>query len=55
LAHDADPVVALGAWILSAQKALEKSGFDKGCPLATVAFESTSEDEAIRVGLGSRF
>lgn len=55
LARDADPVLALGAWMASAQKALEKSGFDKGCPLATVALESTSDDEAIRLALAQGF
>jgi TetR/AcrR family transcriptional regulator, lmrAB and yxaGH operons repressor len=55
LSRDADPVLALGAWMTSAQKALEKSGFDKGCPLATVALESTSDDAAIRLALAEGF
>ncbi len=50
-----DPVVAMGAWMASAQKALEKSGFDTGCPLATVALESTSDDAAIRLALAQGF
>lgn len=50
-----DPVVAMGAWMASAQKALEKSGFDRGCPLATVALESTSDDAAIRLALAQGF
>jgi TetR/AcrR family transcriptional regulator, lmrAB and yxaGH operons repressor len=55
LAGDADPVFAMGAWMASAQKALERSGFDKGCPLATVALESTSDDAAIRLALADGF
>jgi TetR/AcrR family transcriptional regulator, lmrAB and yxaGH operons repressor len=55
LARHGDPVLALDAWMKSAQKMLEKSGFDRGCPLATVALETTSEDEALRHALAQGF
>lgn len=50
-----DPVDALGAWLSSAQRVLEKSGFERGCPLATIALESTAEDAAIRSALAQGF
>jgi TetR/AcrR family transcriptional regulator, lmrAB and yxaGH operons repressor len=54
-ARHGDPVLALDAWMKSAQNMLEKSGFDSGCPLATVALESTSDDEALRHALAQGF
>ena len=50
-----DPVAALEAWMASAQKILERSGFECGCPLATVALESTSDDDALRAALADGF
>jgi TetR/AcrR family transcriptional repressor of lmrAB and yxaGH operons len=55
LEHSADPVEAMSAWMNSAQKVLEKSGFERGCPLATIALESTPQDEAIRSALARGF
>lgn len=50
-----DPVNALSLWMNSAQKMLEKSGFQSGCPLATIALESTPEDDTIRRALAQAF
>ena len=54
-ARHADPFSAMGAWMASAQKALEKSGFDRRSFLATAALESTSDDGAIRLALARGF
>jgi TetR/AcrR family transcriptional repressor of lmrAB and yxaGH operons len=51
----ADPVEAMALWMGSAQKMLEKSNFHAGCPLATIALESTSEDAKIRAALNNAF
>jgi TetR/AcrR family transcriptional regulator, lmrAB and yxaGH operons repressor len=51
----ADPVEAMTLWMGSAQKMLEKSNFHAGCPLATIALESTGEDADIRVALNKAF
>lgn len=50
-----DPAAALMAWINSAQKRLAASGYERGCPLATIALESTEQDVAIRAALGIGF
>ena len=50
-----DPVDAMTLWMGSAQKMLEKSKFQAGCPLATIALESTGEDAEIRVALNNAF
>lgn len=50
-----DPASALAAWMESAQKILEKSGFERGCPLATVALETTPEDQSLRAALATAF
>jgi TetR/AcrR family transcriptional regulator, lmrAB and yxaGH operons repressor len=55
LQRSAHPVDALAAWMASAQKFLSASGFEQGCPLATIALESTPEDEAIRAALARGF
>lgn len=51
----ADPVAALRSWMAGAQKQLEASAFECGCPLATVALESTADDGAIRAALAQGF
>ena len=51
----ADPMEAMTLWMGSAQKMLEKSNFHAGCPLATIALESTVEDAEIRVALNNAF
>jgi TetR/AcrR family transcriptional repressor of lmrAB and yxaGH operons len=55
LHRTADPVDALGAWMGSAQRLLAGSGFASGCPLATIALESTPDDLAIRAALAEGF
>ncbi|MCB1600876.1 MAG: TetR/AcrR family transcriptional regulator [Xanthomonadales bacterium] len=55
LAAHVDPADALEAWMSGAQKLLLASGFERGCPLATVALESTPEDLALRATLSAGF
>jgi TetR/AcrR family transcriptional repressor of lmrAB and yxaGH operons len=50
-----DPVAALRQWMAGAQKQLERSGFERGCPLAAVALESTPDDAALRAALATGF
>ncbi len=50
-----DPAQALAAWLAGAQRSLEKSGFERGCPLATIALESSPDDEEIRRALSKGF
>lgn len=50
-----DVVQALEAWMASAQKALAVSGYERGCPLATIALESAPDDIAIRETLAKGF
>lgn len=55
LKRHADPADALQAWMVSAQKLLAGSGFEQGCPLASIALESTPDDAAIRAALADGF
>ncbi len=55
LAEHGEPVGALRAWFAGAQHRLEKSGFERGCPFATVALESGAHDEALRRALADAF
>ena len=55
LRRAADPVDALAAWMGSAQRVLAGSGFTSGCPLATIALESTPDDDTIRAALAAGF
>lgn len=50
-----DPALAIMAWIDGAQKRLAGSGYEKGCPLATIALETTADDTEIRAALGAGF
>jgi TetR/AcrR family transcriptional repressor of lmrAB and yxaGH operons len=50
-----EPVGVLRAWFAGAQRRLEKSGFELGCPFATVALESGAHDEALRRALADAF
>ena len=52
--HD-DPLVALQEWLGAAARQLEETGFERGCPLATVALETTGDDTSIRAALASSF
>ncbi|SFV02783.1 TetR/AcrR family transcriptional regulator [Pseudoduganella namucuonensis] len=51
----ADPAVGLRAWIARAMGGLGESGFERGCPLGTVALESTAADVEIRQALCAGF
>jgi TetR/AcrR family transcriptional repressor of lmrAB and yxaGH operons len=55
LLREADPVAALRAWLAGAQRQLERTEFAAGCPLATVALESTPDDTALRGALARGF
>ena len=55
LKRHANPVDALGAWMNSAQKLLATSGFEQGCPLATIALESAPDDVEVRQALALGF
>lgn len=55
LEQRADPVSALRQWLADAQKQLERSGFERGCPLAAVALESTPADAPLRAALAAGF
>ncbi len=51
----ADPLPALAGWLAMAQSQLERSGFERGCPLATVALETTADDGPVRAALAAAF
>jgi TetR/AcrR family transcriptional repressor of lmrAB and yxaGH operons len=53
--REPDPVLALQAWIQGALKRLQASRFERGCPLATVALESTADDAVLRGALAAAF
>ncbi len=53
--RESDPVKALNLWMDSAQKGLARSGYEQGCPLATIALESTAEDQEIRDAIANGF
>jgi TetR/AcrR family transcriptional repressor of lmrAB and yxaGH operons len=50
-----NPEHALRAWMQGAEQALLGSDFGRGCPLATIALESTPQDTAIREALADGF
>ncbi len=53
-----DPTVLLAGlqrWLQNAEGQLSGSGFDRGCPLATVALESTGADVELRKALADAF
>lgn len=55
LAATPDPRDALRRWVGGATARLQDSGFESGCPLATVALESTAHDAALREALARAF
>jgi TetR/AcrR family transcriptional repressor of lmrAB and yxaGH operons len=55
LASGNDPGAALMAWIGGAQRRLDASNYERGCPLATIALETTVDDDAIRAALAAGF
>jgi TetR/AcrR family transcriptional repressor of lmrAB and yxaGH operons len=53
--HSPDPFKALQKWLNGALLQLETSRFERGCPLATIALESSSDDVEIRAALQRSF
>lgn len=51
----ADPVAALRKWLAGAQRQLAQGNYEQGCPLATIALESTAQDTLIRDALARGF
>ncbi|MES2015916.1 MAG: TetR/AcrR family transcriptional regulator [Pseudomonadota bacterium] len=49
------PAAAVMTWIAGAQQRLEASGYERGCPLATIALETTADDVEIRAALAAGF
>lgn len=50
-----DPLQAMERWLESMLEQLEHSRFERGCPLATIALESTPDDVEIRAALAQTF
>lgn len=55
MALHTDPVDALAVWMGAAQKRLANSQYERGCPLATIALETTPDDVDIRRALAHGF
>ena len=55
LAREGDPIEAARQWMQGATQYLSSTGFHAGCPLATVALESTPDDHALREALARAF
>lgn len=55
LALQPDPVAATRLWLEAATGRLQSSGFESGCPLATIALETTAADTALRDALARAF
>ena len=55
VATNKPPEAILIAWMNGAYQQLEKSLFERGCPLATVALESSAADIDIRTALSEAF
>lgn len=55
LARHTDPIEAARQWMQAASVRLSSTGFHAGCPLATVALESTPDDHALREALARAF
>ncbi len=50
-----EPRAALAKWMESASEQLERSGFERGCPLAAVALEISPESQSLRTALAEAF
>lgn len=55
LATTPDPLAAMRLWIRGATERLQRTGFESGCPLASVSLESTPEDKTLREALARAF
>lgn len=50
-----DPLEAIERWVRAASRRLSESDFEAGCPLATIALETTSDDTEVRAALAAAF
>lgn len=55
LARQPDPLQATRQWLQAATGRLQASGFESGCPLATIALETSAADTALRQALARAF
>ena len=55
LRQQPDPIQATRLWLEAATGRLQASGFESGCPLATIALETTAADTALREALARAF
>ena len=51
LARQTDPMLATRQWLEAATGRLQASDFESGCPLATIALETTAADTALQAAL----
>jgi len=55
LTQTPDPIDATRRWMAGATARLQDTGFECGCPLATVALETTPDDALLRAALSRAF
>ena len=55
VAEHAQPVPTLAGWLALADQQLQRSKYERGCPLATVALETTADDGPVRAALAQAF
>ena len=55
VAEHAQPVLTLAGWLALAEQQLQRSNYERGCPLATVALETTADDGPVRAALAQAF
>lgn len=55
VAEHSQPLPTLAGWLALAEQQLQRSNFERGCPLATVALETTADDGPVRAALAQAF
>ena len=50
-----DPLEAIERWVRAASRRLSETDFEAGCPLATIALETTAADVEVRTALAGAF
>jgi len=50
-----DPLEAIERWVRAASRRLSETDFEAGCPLATIALETTAADVEVRTALAAAF
>ena len=55
VAAHAQPLPTLAGWLTLAEQQLQRSNYERGCPLATVALETTADDGPVRAALAQAF